>query len=78
MILIKTASELEDFFALARYGEVMRGVLVSAKIRRECMLSVNQNRINRIGRNCSIRWDNLHGGVWRAWLAKEDVAHELT
>ncbi len=54
MILIKTASELEDFFALARYGEVMRGVLVSAKIRRECMLSVNQNRINRIGRNCSI------------------------
>jgi hypothetical protein len=75
--MIKTVKELDDFLTFARHGEVITGIFVSTKVRRDRMLSSNQNRIARNGRLYSIQWTNMSGGVWLASLNENDLKVEL-
>ena len=41
-------------------------VYVSTKVRKECMVGINQNKFAAEGRVWKIKWTNLGGGVWEA------------
>jgi hypothetical protein len=73
---IKSANELnEHFFLIARHQSKERatkllndGVMVDGKVRKEVLTSIEQGKIILEGRVLKIQFENLGGGVYRAFV----------
>lgn len=73
---IKSADELnEHFFIIARKQNKERaikllndGVMINGKVRKEVLTSMEQGKITLEGRVLKIQFENLGGGVYRAYV----------
>lgn len=67
---IKNADELRQWFFEKRNnaGMLKSGIMVSTKIRRDALTSIYQNKILVEGRTYHLLFENLGGGVYRAYL----------
>lgn len=73
---IKNGHELIEYFSsynrlspLKLRKELDKGIMVTAKVRRHVLTSSIQGRMIFSGRSCSIRFQDIGGGVWIARLS---------
>lgn len=69
---IQSGEELMRWIALATNGNFQDkvandGVMVSTKVRREVLTSIEQGRFVARGLSIKIQFENMQGGVWRAY-----------
>jgi len=70
--MIKSGKELRDHFFQVRHNKqkLEDGVMVSSVVRREILLSIEQGKIILEGTVYRISFENLSGGVYRAYITK--------
>lgn len=74
--LIENSAELTNFFH--KYKSLTplqkksydRGVMVSSSVRKEFLTSVEQGRVICDGTSIEIKFKNLGGGVWLAYVER--------
>ena len=70
--LIKSSKDLKNFFFENRKNDdnLEEGIMVSGKIRKKILISYDQGKITLEGRVERIRFENLGGSVYRAFVMK--------
>ena len=64
--------EFLDYFIFpSKSRAVGEGIYVSNLIRKKFFLE-RQNKLTREGRVVTLSWENVGGGVWRAYLIKNN------
>jgi len=68
--LIRSEKDLRGFFFDVRKmpEKIKTGVMVTTAVRKEVLTSIDQGKMILEGRVVMIKFDNLSGGVYRAYI----------